>query len=121
MKKDDKHKLTLEILKLSRAKKVLFDRLLRDLDTQNKIITMLQVSQQVQYDETGLCELILENKHLLTCFNCGETLESKTTHANDTAVAVLHIDPGGIRYPREQDIPASAYFECMKCYRGEKA
>jgi len=72
-------------------------------------------------NEEDLCELILENAHILTCFNCGETLESKTTRANDTAVAVLHIDPGEMNYPREPDIPSSAYFECMECYRGKKA
>ena len=62
-------------------------------------------------------ETILENAHVLTCFNCGETLESQTSGiANDTRAGILHIDPGEHNYPGEPDIPASAYFECIKCY-----
>lgn len=67
-------------------------------------------------NEEDLCELILENAHILTCFNCGETLESQTTGiANDTRAGVLHIDPGEMNYLHEADVPASAYFECVKC------
>ena len=74
--------------------------------------------------EEDLCELILENAHILTCFNCGELLESKIAYAkrsnklddNQTAVAILHADPGESNYPREPDVPASAYFECLECY-----
>jgi hypothetical protein len=67
--------------------------------------------------EEDLCELILENAHFLTCFNCGGTLESQTSGiANDTRVGILHIDPREVNYPREPDMPASAYFECLECY-----
>ena len=70
--------------------------------------------------EEDLCELILENAHVLTCFNCGETLELQTSVIpNDTRVGILHIDQGEMNYPREPDIPASAYFECMQCYERE--
>ena len=71
-------------------------------------------------NEADLCELILENTHLLKCFECGATLESKMNHAtNKTAVGILHIDPGESNYPREPDISASAYFECMDCHETE--
>ena len=74
-----------------------------------------------EMNEEYLCELILENAHVLTCFNCGETLELQTSVIpNDTRVGILHIDPGEKNYPREPDIPASAYFECMQCYERER-
>ena len=74
-----------------------------------------------EMNEEDLCELILENTHVLTCFDCGGTLESQTSVIpNDTRVGILHIDPGEKNYPREPDIPASAYFECMQCYGRER-
>lgn len=67
--------------------------------------------------EEELCELILENAHVLTCFNCGKTLESQTSGiANDTTVGVLHIEPGECNYPYEPDAPPSLYFECVNCF-----
>jgi len=68
-------------------------------------------------NEEELCELILENAHVLECFDCGEPLESKTNHAkNNDVVAVLHIDIGEHNYPHSPDEPAPAYFECLECY-----
>ena len=56
------------------------------------------------------------NAHLLTCYNCGETLARKSHwHWHSDHVGVLHIDPGSNNYPREPDEPAQAYFECMEC------
>ena len=68
-------------------------------------------------DEGELSDIILENFHLLTCFNCGEKLEDvKSDYRTGSEEAgVLCIDPGRINYPREPDEPAQAYFECMDC------
>ena len=72
-------------------------------------------------NEEELCELILDNVQVLTCFNCGETLTSqRSVIPNDERVGILHIDPGEKNYPHEPDIPALAYFECMQCYERER-
>lgn len=34
-------------------------------------------------------------------------------------IGVLHLDPGELNYPREPDVPASAFFECMDCYHAK--
>ena len=66
--------------------------------------------------EEDLCELILENAHVITCFNCGEMLESQTSIvANNTMTGILHIEPGERNYPYEPDTPPSAFFECVEC------
>ena len=67
-------------------------------------------------NEEDICELILKNAHVLTCYNCGETLRAQS-RTLDTAIGVLHIDPGEMNYPREPDVPASAFFECMQCHK----
>ena len=70
-----------------------------------------------EMNEEDISDMILENAHVLTCFNCGELLEQKATSVNNnTTVAVLHIDPGELNYPHEPDVPASVYFECMECH-----
>lgn len=68
-------------------------------------------------DEGELSDIILENFHLLTCYNCGEKLgDVKSDYRGGSEEAgVLCIDPGSINYPREPDEPAAAYFECMDC------
>ena len=72
-------------------------------------------------NEEELCELILENAHVLTCFNCGETLELQTSVIpNDERIGILHIDRGEKNYPHEPDTPALVYFECMQCYERER-
>jgi hypothetical protein len=78
--------------------------------------TLAGCGQKMKEEE--LCELILENVHVLTCFNCGKTLESTMCLAKwSDEVAVLNIDPGESNYPHEPDISASAFFECMECNR----
>jgi hypothetical protein len=73
-------------------------------------------------DEGELSDIILENFHLLTCFNCGEKLgDVKSNYRTGGEEAgVLCIDPGSINYPREPDEPAAAYFECVECQNNRK-
>lgn len=67
--------------------------------------------------EEELCELILENAHVLTCFTCGKTLESQTSGVeNDTVFGIMHVDQGESNHPRGPDVRASAYFECTECH-----
>jgi hypothetical protein len=67
-------------------------------------------------DEGELCDIILKNIQLLTCYNCGEILaEAYSAGVTGDKVGVLHIDPGTRNYPVAPDEPAELYFECLKC------
>lgn len=68
-------------------------------------------------NEELLLNVILDNAHKLTCFNCGEEL---TPDIITGAIGVIHIDPGEHNYPHSPDIPAEAYVVCMKCHSEEE-
>ena len=72
----------------------------------------IKIPSPAPKDESELCDLILRNAHLLTCYNCGAKLSDKV---RGDQVGMLRIDPGSNNYPREPDEPAVAYFECIEC------
>jgi len=74
----------------------------------------IEIPSPALKDEADLCDHILRGAHMLTCYNCGATLRSKT-YRKDDKVGVLRIDPGSNNYPIEPDEPAVAYFECIEC------
>ena len=77
----------------------------------------LPMQKKMLKDEGELSDIILQNANLLTCFNCGRTLDDVHSQHKGRAedVGVLCIDPGSNNYPHEPDEPAQAYFECMEC------
>lgn len=91
-------------------------------DAMFEIIKIL--SSQARPDEGQVCDVILQNIDLLTCFNCGENIaevkEKEGTIRTDDFIGELCIDPGEYNYPREPDVPAEAYFVCVKCSHIER-
>ena len=81
-------------------------------------------SNPARPDEGKVCDVILENVDLLTCFNCGEKLievkEKDGTVRTDDFIGEFCIDPGESNYPREPDVPAAVYFVCVKCSHIER-
>jgi len=74
--------------------------------------------KEADIDEDCICDLVLDNVHLLTCFDCGKTLVSQSnefTEDNDM-IGIIHLNTGEHNYPFGPEIPASVYFECMTCY-----
>jgi len=78
-----------------------------------------------QADEGKVCDVILQNVDLLTCFNCGEKLgeikEKIEFPQKDDFMGEFCIDPGESNYPREPDVPAGVYFICVECSRIDRA
>ena len=71
--------------------------------------------------EDDLLEILMKNLDKLTCFNCGKKLvEEMTFPADDIPMGILYFEKGEMNYPREPDIPATIYFECMECVRERK-
>lgn len=82
-----------------------------------KILSIL--TGKVRPDEGKVCDVILENIDLLTCFECGLQLvdvkENDETLHKDEFIGALCIDPGESNYPHEPDVPAELYLVCVKC------
>lgn len=67
-------------------------------------------------NEDELCDIILDNINVMTCIDCGESLESQISGAdNDTRIGVLHIYPTESDRAQYPDVPPSVFFECVKC------
>jgi hypothetical protein len=79
------------------------------------------LNSQARPDEGKVCDVLLQNIDLLTCFNCGgklsEIKEKIEFPHKDDFIGEFCIDPGESNYPREPDVPAGAYFVCVECSR----
>lgn len=79
------------------------------------------LSSQARPDEGKVCDVLLENIDLLTCFNCGEKLseikEKIEFPHKDDFIGEFCFDPGESNYPVEPDVPAGVYFVCVECSR----
>lgn len=72
-------------------------------------------------NEDELLEIIMTNLDTLTCFNCGKKLVEEIIFlGDDIPLGILCYEKGEMNYPREPDIPATIYFECMECVRERK-
>ena len=82
----------------------------KSIEAFDKIKPILNELKDEDLDEV-LHDIIFSYGQKLTCFNCGEMLDTPI----DNILGILHFDGGERNYPHSPDEPATIFFECAKC------